>query len=161
MTTKKIFPYSSQAQERLSVDRQSLLSLFLFHLNAALILSFANVKAQTIFLSSPVVEKQKFFPTAVLHKGMHLDNTCASYDLYDFGCNPASLFRNIPLFPLSNCFDYGCKGNILYRYRLFKFNQTILLHYIRIFQYLSMQQIQEHEPGINRRSFREMLFCSF
>ena len=30
---------------------------------------------------------------------------------------PASLFRNIPLFPLSNCFDYGCKGNILYRYR--------------------------------------------
>ena len=44
-------------------------------------------------------------------------NTCASYDLYDFGCNPASLFRNIPLFPLSNCFDYGCKGNILYRYR--------------------------------------------
>ena len=22
---------------------------------------------------------------------------------------PASFFRNIPLFPLSNCFDYGCK----------------------------------------------------
>ena len=44
-------------------------------------------------------------------------HTCASYDLYGFGCNPASLFRNIPLFPLSNCFDYGCKGNILYRYR--------------------------------------------
>ena len=25
---------------------------------------------------------------------------------------PASLFRNIPLFPLSNCFDYGC--NVIY-----------------------------------------------
>ena len=43
-------------------------------------------------------------------------NTCASYDLYGFGCSPASLFQNIPLFPLSNCFDYGCKGNILYKY---------------------------------------------
>ena len=26
---------------------------------------------------------------------------------------PASLFRNIPLFPLSNCFDYECKGNYI------------------------------------------------
>ena len=38
-------------------------------------------------------------------------------------------------------------------------NNNNLSH--RTFQYLSMQQIQEHEPGINRRSFREMLFCSF
>ena len=36
-------------------------------------------------------------------------------------------------------------------------NQTILLNYIRIFQYLSMQQIQEHEPGINRRNYFKCL----
>ena len=31
------------------------------------------------------------------------------YDLYDFGCNPASLFRNIPLFPYSEILNSDAK----------------------------------------------------
>lgn len=46
-----------------------------------------------------------------LQKGEH--SHIAGYVPFDFGCSPALSFRNIPLFPLSNCFDYGCKGTYI------------------------------------------------
>ena len=45
-----------------------------------------------------------------LQNGEH--SHIAGYVPFDFGCSPALSFRNIPLFPLSNCFDYGC--NVIY-----------------------------------------------
>ena len=71
----------------------------------------ANRLEHLISISSPVgdfnISLSTCQPAGVCCSGTKFSSTVKAIN------SPSPSF----LFPLSNCFDYGCKGNILYRYR--------------------------------------------